>query len=55
MMTEDRALTLSGYEVYRFGADDFAQRDEIKAKLIAFFDELLGRHGCLSSPDTATS
>lgn len=53
MMAEDRALTLSGYEVYRFGAADFAQQDEIKSKLIAFFDELLGRHGCLPSSGTA--
>jgi very-short-patch-repair endonuclease len=45
MMAEDRALTLSGYEVYRFGAADLAQADA-KTMLSTFFEELLQRHGC---------
>jgi very-short-patch-repair endonuclease len=45
MMAEDRALILSGYEVYRFGTADLAQPDA-KTMLTAFFEELLQRHGC---------
>lgn len=46
MMAEDRALTLTGYEVYRFGAEEFAH-PTAKARIAAFFDELLTRHGCV--------
>lgn len=43
MMAEDRVLTLSGYEVYRFGAEEFAAPDA-KETIAAFFDELLARY-----------
>ncbi|MFC4909362.1 hypothetical protein [Actinomadura gamaensis] len=50
MMAEDRALTLSGYEVYRFGTAEFADPETAKSHLNTFFDQLLDRHGCVSTP-----
>jgi len=52
MMAEDRRLRLAGYEVYRFGAAEFADVDfersmigsNAQAILTAFFDKLLRKH-----------
>jgi very-short-patch-repair endonuclease len=42
MVTEDRRLRLSGYEVYRFGGKEFESSDA-PSMLAAFFDELSSR------------
>ena len=53
MVTEDRRLRLSGYEVYRFGGHEFMDVD-LKKQAVGqraqqcvaeFFDKLLARHG----------
>jgi hypothetical protein len=44
MMTEDRRLRMTGYEVYRFGGQDFVDPDRSEAVLTEFFDNLLARH-----------
>ncbi len=52
MVAEDRRLRLAGYEVYRFGAAEFADVDfdrsmigpNAQAILAAFFDKLLRKH-----------
>lgn len=52
MVAEDRRLRLTGYEVYRFGAAEFADVDfdrsmigpNAQAILAAFFDKLLRKH-----------
>ena len=41
MVTEDRRLRLTGYEVYRFGGAEFINRPAAIAMLNSFFDELL--------------
>ncbi|SEG75884.1 hypothetical protein SAMN04489712_11194 [Thermomonospora echinospora] len=54
MMAEDRALKLSGYEVYRFGAAEFTRPQDAQALLAAFFDDLLTRHSCVPAADTTS-
>jgi very-short-patch-repair endonuclease len=45
MVSEDRELRLTGYEVYRFGGAELRQEDPDAAVLLrAFFDRLLRRH-----------
>lgn len=41
MVSEDRRLRLTGYEVYRFGGAEFAEPQRIANALDKFFDELL--------------
>lgn len=43
MMTEDRRLRLSGYEVHRFGGAEFVDEAASVRMLQAFFDQLLAR------------
>jgi len=45
MMAEDRRLRLHGYEVYRFGGFELANRDTAIPMLRSFFDDLLARYG----------
>ncbi len=49
MMREDRRLRLAGYEVFRFGGDEFVDLDAGKGLATSFFMALLKRHGVLSS------
>lgn len=49
MMAEDRNLTLAGYEVYRIGGRELADRAGAKVILTDFFTRLLRRHGHLPS------
>jgi hypothetical protein len=44
MMAEDRRLRLSGYEIYRFGAQELTGAGA-EAVVSGFFGALLGRHG----------
>ena len=44
MVRADRLLRLAGYEVYRFGGNDFA-RGDAGAMIIDFFRRLFERHG----------
>ncbi|SPT51153.1 hypothetical protein [Actinomadura madurae] len=44
MMAEDRDLRLKGYEVYRFGGAELADRQAADRMLSAFFDRLLQRY-----------
>jgi very-short-patch-repair endonuclease len=46
MMAADRDLRLMGYEVYRFGGDEFG-RQETPDNLDKFFRRLFERHGLL--------
>jgi len=41
MVSQDRRLRLAGYEVYRFGGAEFADKASAVQMLTAFFDELL--------------
>lgn len=41
MVSEDRRLRLTGYEVYRFGRAEFAEPPRTANALDEFFDELL--------------
>ena len=41
MMEEDRKIRLAGYDVYRFGGQDFVNKDEASKKLRQFFLGLL--------------
>ncbi|MFK3983126.1 hypothetical protein ACI2K4_22455 [Micromonospora sp. NPDC050397] len=45
-MAQTRDLTLAGYEVYRFGANDLRgeNKGEVRAMLTTFFDDLFRRH-----------
>jgi len=40
MMEEDRKIRLAGYEVYRFGGQDFVDKDKVRKDLRLFFDSL---------------
>lgn len=44
MMAEDRRIRLRGYEVYRFGGDEFTDTDAAATMLRSFFDDLLARY-----------
>jgi very-short-patch-repair endonuclease len=44
MVRADRMLRLAGYEVYRFGGDDFA-RGGADTIIVDFFRRLFERHG----------
>jgi very-short-patch-repair endonuclease len=44
MMTEDRRIRLRGYEVYRFGGDEFTDKGAATNMLRSFFDDLLARY-----------
>ncbi|MET9694701.1 hypothetical protein ABZY81_40960 [Streptomyces sp. NPDC006514] len=46
-MAEDRRLTLQGYEVYRFGGQELADRATAEKGITEFFTALLRRHGHL--------
>lgn len=50
MVAEDRALRLAGYEVYRFGGQEFTPADRGTAVVDAFIDALLPRHGITGQP-----
>jgi AbiJ-like protein len=62
MAAEDRRLRLEGYEVYRFGGQEFSgfdpsgePEDENSAQLVVdFFSRLFKRHGLKSGTDLAT-
>jgi very-short-patch-repair endonuclease len=41
MVAADRDLRLAGYEVYRFGGHEIADRDRASSMLDKFFDALL--------------
>jgi very-short-patch-repair endonuclease len=45
MAAEDRRLKLRGYEVFRFGGDEFRSQFKPEAMLAAFFTELFARGG----------
>ncbi|MHA4772962.1 hypothetical protein L1085_000440 [Streptomyces sp. MSC1_001] len=47
MMAEDRRLTLQGYEVYRVGGQELADRASAEKGITEFFTALLRRHGHL--------
>lgn len=49
MMSEDRQLTLQGYEVYRFGGHELSDRTVAEHTVTEFFLHLLRRHGHCSS------
>ena len=42
MVSADRELRLAGYEVYRFGGHEIADRHQAADILDKFFDDLLG-------------
>lgn len=48
MMREDRRLRLIGYEIYRFGGDEFADHEVGRSLSEAFFTQLLYRYNILS-------
>jgi len=41
MVSQDRRLRLTGYEVFRFGGAEFTHKDQAATALDTFFDELL--------------
>lgn len=43
MVSEDRRLRLSGYEVYRFGGHELTQRPDASAMVQEFFEQLADR------------
>ena len=46
MVSEDRKLTLAGYEMYRFGGNEFTSNEhEVRELLKSFFDTLFMKHG----------
>ena len=45
MMREDRRVRLAGYEVYRFGGQDFVDKNSAKLLLKIFFEGLLQKYG----------
>jgi hypothetical protein len=46
MVSEDRRLRLTGYEVYRFGGAELSPSDlEAPHRVEQFFDKLISRHG----------
>jgi very-short-patch-repair endonuclease len=46
MVSEDRRLRLTGYEVYRFGGAELSPNDPAAPQLVCrFFDRLISRHG----------
>jgi hypothetical protein len=45
MLTEDRRIKLRGYEVFRFGGQDFVDNSRAEAMLDAFFIELFSFYG----------
>lgn len=47
MMREDRTLRLDGYEVYRFGGDEFRDVQQARTEMRAFFGRILASHGYL--------
>lgn len=49
MMAEDRRLRLAGYEVFRFGGNEFVDLEAGKRRATSFFAELLKRYGVLPS------
>lgn len=48
MVGEDRRLRLSGYEVYRFGGQEFVDQEAARAMLAEFFNKLLDRHAVVA-------
>jgi len=44
-MADSRTLTLAGYEVYRFGADDLDSAEQARPVLTRFFADLFQFHG----------
>jgi|GEM_PF-928450 len=44
MMREDRRLRLAGYEVYRFGGNDFLTKNDPKMSVRKFFEDLLDHY-----------
>jgi hypothetical protein len=49
MVSEDRALRLARYEVYRFGGHELAAGGVATRKILdAFFDQLLALHPATS-------
>jgi very-short-patch-repair endonuclease len=47
MVAEDRRLYLDGYEVVRFGGDEFRAGETVRTSVNAFFTRLLTMHGYL--------
>ncbi|NEA23127.1 hypothetical protein [Actinomadura bangladeshensis] len=48
MVAEDRELYLAGYEVVRFGGDEFRSADRARVTVREFFTRLLSVHGYLA-------
>ncbi len=46
MVAEDRRIRLLGYEIYRFGGEEFT-KDTISTTIVDFFEKLFARHGIL--------
>ena len=49
MMAEDRRLKLAGYEVYRFGGQEFADPTEVRELVGNFFNTLFERYSVRAS------
>lgn len=47
MVAEDRRLRLAGYELYRFGGDEFVDDEKAKQTVKNFFDDLFKLHSIL--------
>jgi very-short-patch-repair endonuclease len=47
MVAEDRRLRLAGYELYRFGGDEFVDDAKAKQTVKNFFDDLFKLHSIL--------
>jgi hypothetical protein len=50
-MANSRNLTLAGYEVYRFGADDLRNANQARATLTRLFADLFRRHHITATAD----
>ena len=44
MVEDDRKLSLYGYDVYRFGGQEFVNRDEARKKIEAFITDLFKKY-----------
>ena len=45
MVEAQRNMTLSGYEVYRFGGKEFEDANQAKEMIKKFFKDLFEKHG----------
>ena len=49
MVEDDRKLSLYGYDVYRFGGQEFVNKKDAKKKIEDFITALFKKYGILSS------